>query len=172
MLPKILSFWIFFEPIMTQSRFHLHQSFVQVVCRNLELTLFCQFWHQHAVTKIKGWVQNILEPILVPLLNCFVHISGTSRWWSGQSNLFCILVPAEKLCTHDQKIAQRAIFLHTNTPKPTPTIGCFKSYYDPQADRACGTEISSRSFVVSFVILYVCNIIQFWYLTFCHYVSS
>ncbi len=41
-----------------------------------------------------------------------------------------------------------------------------------QADRACGTGISPRSFVISFVILYVCNIVQYRYLTFCHYVSS
>ncbi len=41
-----------------------------------------------------------------------------------------------------------------------------------QADRACGTGISPRSFVISFVILYVCNIVQYWYLTICHYVSS
>ncbi len=45
-------------------------------------------------------------------------------------------------------------------------------FFRIQADRACGTEISPRSFVVSFVILYVCNIIQFRYLTFCHYVSN
>jgi hypothetical protein len=41
-----------------------------------------------------------------------------------------------------------------------------------QANRACGTGISPRLFVISFVILYVCNIVQYRYLTFCHYVSS
>ncbi len=41
-----------------------------------------------------------------------------------------------------------------------------------QADRAYGTGISPRLFVISFVILYVCNTVQYWYLTFCHYVSS
>ncbi len=41
-----------------------------------------------------------------------------------------------------------------------------------QANRACGTEISPRLFVISFVILYVCNIVQYQYLIFCHYVSS
>jgi hypothetical protein len=31
-----------------------------------------------------------------------------------------------------------------------------------QADRAYGLEICQRSFVISFVILYVCNIVQYW----------
>jgi hypothetical protein len=61
---------------------------------------------------------KLLEPILVPFLNHFIHTSGTSRWWSGQSNLFCISFLAEKLCTHAQKIAWCAIFSHTDTLKP------------------------------------------------------
>ncbi len=31
-----------------------------------------------------------------------------------------------------------------------------------QADRAYGSEICQRSFVISFVILYVCNIVHYW----------
>jgi hypothetical protein len=27
--------------------------------QDCQTTLFCQFWHQHAITKIKGWVQII-----------------------------------------------------------------------------------------------------------------
>ncbi len=58
---------------------------------------------------------KLLEPILVPLINHFGHTSGTSRWWSGQSKLFCILTPAEKLCIHAPKRARCAIF-------PTPML--------------------------------------------------
>jgi hypothetical protein len=40
-----------------------------------------------------------------------------------------------------------------------------------QADRAYGTEISPRPFVISFVITIICNIVQYLYLLICHYVS-
>ncbi len=40
-------------------------------------------------------------------------------------------------------------------------------FYNRQADRAYGTEISPRSFVISFVIL----LYQYLYLLICHYVS-
>ena len=63
-----------------------------------------------------------------------------------------------------------SLFVQTNRAYTCMCI-C-QTNMDIQADRACGTGISPRSFVISFVILYVCNIVQYRYLTFCHYVSS
>jgi hypothetical protein len=60
------------------------------------------------------------------------------------------------------------------TKRGRPPPGQMTNMFFPmkQADRACGMEISPRLFVISFLILYVCNIVQYWYLIFCHYVSS
>ena len=70
-----------------------------------------------------GW--ELLEPILVFFIHHFVNTSGTCRWWLGQSNLFCILTPAEISCTHDQKIERCEFFSHTGNSTPPPNNWLF-----------------------------------------------
>ncbi len=100
LLPKILHCSYFFEPITTQSTqsqpSHVSIS-VHPMFAGLPNSLFFAAFGINTPSSKPRDGCKLLEPILVPLLNRFVHTSGTSRWWSGRSNLFCILSPAEKL---------------------------------------------------------------------------
>ncbi len=108
-MPKILVFWIFFKPITTQSQPNHVSNFVHpTFAGTLNSLFFASFGINTPSPKSRDKCK-LLEPILVPLINCFIDTSGTSRWWSGRSDLFCILAPAEKSCTHDQIIARHAI---------------------------------------------------------------
>jgi hypothetical protein len=109
LLLKILCFSDFFEPITTQSQpNHVSIFFNLTILGPPNSLFFARFGINTPSPKSRGGCK-ISEPILVPLLNRFVHTSGTSRWWSGQSNLYYILSPAEKLCTHAPKIARHVI---------------------------------------------------------------
>ncbi len=118
LLPKILGFWIF----LNQSRPNHICIFVNhlfsLFCRNIELTIFCQFEHQHTLTKIKLWCQIIGDNIgsfakpLCPFLCDIQMLVGTKR--------FVLYWPWLRNCAHMiKKIAQRAIF-HTPILQPPP----------------------------------------------------
>ncbi len=109
---KFLVSRFLFEPITTQSQ-PVHVSiFVHQTFTGMSNSFFFASFSINTPSSKSRDGCKLLEPIFVPLLYSFVHTSGTSRWWSGRSDSFCILAPAEKLCTHDQKIARHAIF-HT-----------------------------------------------------------
>jgi hypothetical protein len=95
---KFFVTWIFFEPITTQSQPNHVSIFVHPTFAGPPNSLFFASFGINMPSPKSRDGCKFLEPVLVHLINRFVNTSGTSRWWSKQSNLFCILALAEKSC--------------------------------------------------------------------------
>jgi hypothetical protein len=79
LLPKILGFLNFFEPITTQSQPNHESIFVYPMFAGMLNSLFfASFGINVPLPKSRDGCK-LLEPIMVPLQNCFVHTSWTSR---------------------------------------------------------------------------------------------
>jgi hypothetical protein len=80
LLPKSLFFSNFFEPITTQSQPSHISIFLHPTFTGQPNSLFFACFGINMPSPKSRDGCKLLELILVPLINCFVNTSGTSRW--------------------------------------------------------------------------------------------